>query len=78
MFRRPDKQYAFFDLHTDPMEQDNLLKDPKKYDPNIVNALKKQLAKWENDVHLVGSRKMTDSDKALKALESLGYVGDDN
>ncbi len=74
MLRTTDNRYEFYDLKTDPMEQDNLLKDKKRYNVDIVSSMKKQLVEWSNSVNLVSSSQMTESKEAIKALESLGYV----
>ncbi len=75
VMRTTDNQYGLYDLKNDPNELDNLLLHKKKFDTKLVQSLKKQLDQWSSDVNLVGESKMTESEEAIKALESLGYVG---
>jgi arylsulfatase A-like enzyme len=78
MLRTTDKQFGFYDLQNDPMEQNNLLKDPKGFDADLVASLRKQLENWSADVHPVASSKPTESEEAIRLLKSLGYLGDNN
>jgi len=75
MFRLPDNQFGFYDLQNDPGEQINLLKHPDKIDMGLVKSLRQQLERFWDDVNPARS-KLTDSQEAIRALRSLGYVGD--
>ncbi len=77
MFAMSNNYRALFDPRQDRSEQRNLLDQAEAYDQTVAEDMINTLNAWRDGAHPHPSRKVVKEDH-LKALKSLGYVGDDD
>jgi len=76
MFRLPDDTFRLYDLGEDPSEVENLLKGDGAFDEQLRAELDRTLRAWQESADPLKTG-VTDSREQLKALQALGYTGDE-